>query len=308
MHSVYFDPDFEDGRRRAELYDGQLIVQSPSAATAALVRHAKAMIDEAFAGFDPRTAQYDLSVEDFVARFAPLKTAFIHDPRSLECLRAILAEGRCDPDETYIDVPRLRVATSDGYLTSGVAYAHHPHRDTWYAAPMAQLNWWMPIYDYAASAGMAFHPRYWERAVRNGSPAFDYYRWNSEGRAQAKQHVRSDTRAQPKAEEPLDLQPEVRLITRSGGVVLFSAAQLHSTSRNDSGMSRWSIDFRTVNLPDVIARRGAHNVDSGPSGTSLRDFVRMRDFAPMPEEVARAYDDREVVDGVLVYAGDRETL
>jgi hypothetical protein len=306
MHSIYFDPEFDDGRRRAELYDGQLIVRSLSPASAALVRHAKTMIQEAFGGMDPRTAQYDLSVEEFVARFAPLKTAFIHDPRSKECLRAILAEAHCDPDETYIDVPRLRVATSDGYLTSGVAYAHHPHRDTWYSAPVAQINWWMPVFDYASSAGMAFHPRYWERGVRNGSPSFDYYRWNSEGRAQAKLHVRSDTRVQPKSEEPLELQPEIRLIPRAGGTVLFSAAQLHSTSRNASGMSRWSVDFRTVNLPDVIARRGAPNVDSAPSGTSLRDFVKMRDLSPMPEDVARAYDDREATDGVLVYAGDGE--
>jgi hypothetical protein len=306
MHSIYLDPDFDDGKRRAELYDGQLIVRSSSLASAALVRHAKTMIQEAFSGMDPRMAQYDLSVEEFVARFAPLKTAFIHDPRSKECLRAMLAEAHCDPDETYIDVPRLRVATSDGYLTSGVAYAHHPHRDTWYSAPMAQVNWWMPIFDYDSSAGMAFHPRYWDRGVRNGSPAFDYYRWNSEGRAQARLHVRSDTRVQPKSEEPLELQPEIRVIPRAGGTVMFSAAQLHSTSRNASGMSRWSVDFRTVNLPDVVARRGAPNVDSAPSGTSLRDFVKMRDLSPMPEDVARAYDDRENNDGILVYAGDGE--
>jgi hypothetical protein len=307
MHSVYFDPAFEDGRRREELYDGQVIVRSPSPATAALVRHAKDMIHEAFAGMDPRTAQYELSVEEFVARFAPVKTAFIHDPRSRECLRAIMAEAGCDPDETYIDVPRLRVATSDGYLTSGVAYAHHPHRDTWYSAPLSQINWWMPIYDYASSAGMAFHPRYWDRGIRNGSSAFDYYRWNSEGRAQARQHIRSDTRVQPKPEEQLELQPEIRLIPRAGGTIIFSAAQLHSTSRNVSGMSRWSIDFRTVNLPDVVARRGAPNVDSSPSGTSLRDFVKMRDLSAMPEEVARSYDGREDVDGQLVYAGEGET-
>lgn len=304
MNSVYFDPAFGERRSLEVLYDGEIVVRSPSPATNAFVRHARAAIGEAFPGLDPLTAQYALEVEAFVDRFAPLKTSFIHDPRSRACIQAILSELGFDPDDTYIDVPRLRVATSDAYLTSGVAYVHHPHRDTWYSAPLAQLNWWMPLYDYDASAGMAFHPRYWSQPVRNGSGAFDYYRWNSEGRAQARQHVRSDTRRQPKAEEALELEPQLRLIPRAGGLVVFSAAQLHSTCENRSGRSRWSVDFRTVSLSDVMARRGAPNLDSQPSGTSLRDFVRLRDLAPLPDDVARAFDADAEVEGRLVYTGD----
>jgi hypothetical protein len=304
MKSVYFDPAFGERRSLEALYDGEIVVRSPSPASNAFVRHAREAIGAAFPGLDPLKAQYALEVEAFVDRFAPLKTGFIHDPRSRACIQAILNELEFDPDDTYIDVPRLRVATSDGYLTSGVAYVHHPHRDTWYSAPLAQLNWWMPVYDYETSAGMAFHPRYWSRPVRNGSSSFDYYRWNSEGRAQARQHVRSDTRRQPKPEESLELEPELRLIPRAGGLVVFSAAQLHSSCENRSGRSRWSIDFRTVSLGDVIARRGAPNLDSQPSGTSLRDFVRLRDLAPMPEDVARAFDADDEVAGRLVYTGD----
>lgn len=300
--NVLVDPDWSDRERLDALYDGDLIVRSPSAASGAFVAHARAMIVEAFAGLDPLTAQHELPVEGFAGRFAPLKTAFIHAPQSLDCIRAILAEAGCDPDETYIDVPRLRVATSHGYLTSGAAYAHHPHRDTWYSAPFTQINWWMPIWDYEPSAGMAFHPRYWSQGLRNGSHAFDYYRWNSDGRAQAHLHVRTDTRVQPKAEEDVELEPDVRIVPRAGGCVLFSAAQLHSTCRNVSGRSRYSVDFRVVNLSDVLARGGAPNVDSAPTGTSLRDFVRMRDLAPMPEEIAAAYDGRERIEGALVYA------
>jgi len=53
----------------------------------------------------------------------------------------------CDLDDTYLDMPRLRVVSSHGYLTTGMGYAHPPHRDTWYSAPMAQINWWLPTYD-----------------------------------------------------------------------------------------------------------------------------------------------------------------
>ncbi len=56
-----------------------------------------------------------------------------------------------------------RPPTGD-YLTSGIAYAFHPHRDTWYSAPFNQINWWMPVYDIRPDNAMAFHLRYWDRA------------------------------------------------------------------------------------------------------------------------------------------------
>ena len=34
----------------------------------------------------------------------------------------------------------LRTSTSDDYLTSGISYSFHPHRDTWYSAPFSQLR------------------------------------------------------------------------------------------------------------------------------------------------------------------------
>ena len=62
-------------------------------------------------------------------------------------------------------VRRMRSSTSDGYLTTGIAYAWHPHRDTWYSAPQCQINWWMPIYEIVSENAMAFHPRYFGEAV-----------------------------------------------------------------------------------------------------------------------------------------------
>ena len=75
-----------------------------------------------------------------------------------------------------------------------------------------------------------------------------------------------------------------------GGIVLFSGAQLHSTVPNTSGYTRYSIDFRTVNLDDVIDGLGAHNIDNASTGTSLRDFKRASDFADMSEAVVERYD------------------
>jgi hypothetical protein len=76
---------------------------------------------------------------------------------------------------------------------------------------------------------------------------------------------------------------------------------MHSTVPNTSGRARYSIDFRTVNLADSRAGSGAPNVDSRPTGTSLRDFVRGGDGAPMPEEVVQKYDNAPTAEGVLIY-------
>ena len=203
---------------------------------------------------------------------------------------------------TFLDVPRLRAVTSDAYLTSGVGYAHHAHRDTWYSAPLAQINWWVPIYPFTMESGMAFHPRYWSEPVENGSSEFNYYEWNRTSRANAAAHIKTDTRPQPKAKKPIELQPEIRYVTEPGGSILFSAAQMHSTVPNTSGRTRFSIDFRTVNLSDLKAGKSAPNIDSRPVGTSLRDFVRCADLEKMPEDVVAMYDNAPNQEGaVLVY-------
>jgi hypothetical protein len=305
MNTVYFDPGCGDDDRRSLLYGGQLLVSSPSSSTKALIDFASEMLEEAFAPHHPTEAQYHMPVERFVEVLAPVKPAFIHHPRTMALLRDVVDEIGCDVDDTYIDVPRLRCVTSGGYLTSGVGYAHHPHRDTWYSAPMAQLNWWLPIYPFASESSMAFHPRYWSEGVPNESETFNYYAWNAVGRKAAATQIKADTRKQPHATEPLELTPDVRVVCPPGGTIVFSAAQMHSTVPNTSGLARLSIDFRTVNARDLAVGRGAPNVDSRPTGTSLRDFRRARDLAAMPDELVAAYDIGDgPPDGVLVFQPD----
>jgi hypothetical protein len=72
-----------------------------------------------------------------------------------------------------------------------------------------------------------------------------------------------------------------------GGLLLFSGAQLHSSVPNTSGKTRFSIDFRTVHGGDVASRIGAPNVDSACTGSSLRNFFRVSDFAKLTEELIR---------------------
>jgi ectoine hydroxylase-related dioxygenase (phytanoyl-CoA dioxygenase family) len=183
----------------------------------------------------------------------------------------------------------MRTATHGGYLTAGLAYAFHPHRDTWYSAPMNQINWWIPMYEIEPANAMAFHLRYWSRPLRNGSAEYDYAKWTRESRQAAAQQVTSDTRPQPRPEEPLEVEPDVRVICPPGGILVFSAAHLHSTVPNTSGRTRFSIDFRTVNIDDVMDGRGAPNVDSACTGTTMGDYLRGTDLAHVPAELIDRY-------------------
>ena len=69
----------------------------------------------------------------------------------------------------------------------------------------------------------------------------------------------------------------------------FSAAQLHSSVTNMTGKTRFSIDFRTIARADAEAFLGAPNIDSACTGTALTDFLRVRDLAPLPENLVDRY-------------------
>src|SRR5690349_11831813 len=117
MDTLYFDSRVDDAERRRRLYRGQIFVFSPRPSTLALCDFARELIEEAFHPLDPQQAQHSLPVERFVEIVAPLKPRFIHHPRTLELLLDLLRDFT-DMEKTYFDVPRMRVATSDGYLNA----------------------------------------------------------------------------------------------------------------------------------------------------------------------------------------------
>ncbi len=301
MPVVYVDREISEAERLKALYSGDIFVYSPKPAAIKLVQHARGMIEDAFNGMDPERAQYEMPVEEFAAVLAKLKPAFIHHPDCKTFVSELLQELGCDPEKTHFDVPRMRSSTSDDYLTTGIAYAFHPHRDTWYSAPQCQLNWWLPIYPITGDNGMAFHPKYWDKGVKNNSYDYDYYNWNANNRADAAKHIKTDTRVQPKPQEPMELDPQIRIVSPPGGVTIFSGAQMHSSIPNASGVTRYSIDFRTVNIDDARNKRGAPNVDSSCTGTALRDFLRVTDLTRVPDEIADMYDEGARADGIKIF-------
>jgi hypothetical protein len=304
MGSVFFDTQIADDARRARLYAGDIFILSPSAGTRGLIALAKDMLEKAFAPHDPRTIHEHKSAEEVAAVLGKLKPQFIHHPECKTLIAQIMREHGVDLDKLYFDVPRLRSAYPSHFLSSGIAYAFHPHRDTWYSAPMCQLNWWLPVYPVEPDNAMGFYPRYFGEAIDNNSDIYNYYEWNEKSRTTASQHVKSDTRQQPKAQQ--ELQPvTVRFLPPPGGIIVFSGAQLHETVPNTTNNARYSIDFRTVHLDDVMARRGAPNIDSRCTGTTMRDYLRATDLSHLPNEAIALYDDESAKSASLLYFGDK---
>jgi hypothetical protein len=294
--NVLLDTTTDDDRRRTALYGGDVVLFPAIAAAMELVELAREYIADAFAPHDPTVAQYHLPVEEYARILGELKPAFIHDDRCKQLIPRVIEQVGGDPSLVHFDIPRLRTATAHDYLTSGIAYAFHPHRDTWYSAPQAQINWWFPVYEMEADNGMAFHPGYFARGLPNSSDTYNYYRWNLESRASASRHVGTDARVQPRITEEIDLGPDLRVVVPVGGGFAFSGQQLHSTVPNRTELTRYSIDFRTVHRGDLEAGRGAPRVDSHCTGTSLRDFLNGVDRSRLPEELIARYDDESALE------------
>ncbi|BCA54129.1 hypothetical protein W02_12690 [Nitrospira sp. KM1] len=302
MNTVYYDSSMSDDDRRQALFEGQLFVYSPRKSTLAFIEFARGLIREAFAPHDPESAQHLVSVEEFAEILIKLKPGFIHHPQSKALMRDIFTDMGCDLEKTYFDVPKMRSSTSDNYLTTGIAYAWHPHRDTWYSAPPSQINWWIPIFDIESNNAMAFHPAYWTKGVKNSSKGYNYYKWNLQHRGDhVGKFLKEDPRPLPKPIETVELDPQIRLIAPAGSIILFSGAQLHSSVPNTSGKTRFSIDFRVVNLDDAAAKKGAPNIDSECTGTTMRDYLRATDHAHIPNDIVTLYDDETSDSGELMY-------
>ena len=291
MANLFFDSKHDDATRRENLYGGAIYVYSPTKAGKELCEFAQECCKQNFKTENPNTAHRDTPVDDYVEILKKLKPEFIHHPRCKELLPALLKELNCNAEETYFDVPRLRTACPTEYLSSGMAYAFKPHRDSWYSTPMCQLNWWLPVYPVTEDNCMAFHLNYWDKPLRNSSAGFNYEDWNNVGRKQAHNQGKKDNRVQSEALEEVELDPQIRIVCEPGSVIVFSAAHLHSTVPNSTEFTRISIDFRTVHLMDLQKDQGAPNYDGESTGTTTRDYLRCSDLTNLPDSIITAHQN-----------------
>jgi len=291
--AVQFDQPVGGRIPRALVYGGAVNVTSPSPTSVAFAMFARELIGDAFGGRNPELARFDLLPADHAAILRSLTRRFTQHPESSRFVQALVTERGGDPETTYVGVPRLRACTGDEHLVAGLD-AWRPRRDTWCAAPLAQLNHWMPVYEIAEGDGIALHLEYFSQAIANDSAGYD--------------HAVGTSAPLPGPTETVNPFSASTFVTPVGGMLQFSGQHLYCSVPNDSDRTRFSIDFATVDVDDIRAGLGARNVDCRCTGSSIRDFVRAADLAPMPEDVVAMLDDRPETGGEPVYAPPTEPV
>jgi hypothetical protein len=262
---------------RQELYHGAVFLLEPTPATQRLVEDAGVALAHEL-GPDARLAQFRLGDEEFFTRVGRLRKLFYTAPEHHDAVRRVVSACGFDLARLAFDPLRLRVVTHRGHDNPRAAPIYYAHRDTWYAHSQAEITWWLPLHDVSAEETFVFYPDWFDRPVSNNSERFDYEAWTEHGASlrigwQDREHGRQHLYPGHVGE----LRPgrEVRFSARAGQLLLFAGAHFHQTCRNETGRTRFSIDFRTVDLKDHAQGRGAPNVDNRSTGSALVDYVRL---------------------------------
>jgi hypothetical protein len=300
MPAILTDPAIPAEELRQRLYSGDLVILTRLHALEEFVGYMRDELTALFAPYDPEHVHEHIEPADMAKILGQWKPRWIHAERSRELVRAIMVEAGFDPGHTYYDVPKPRTSFPSGHLTTGIAFAFPWHRDVWYSAPAQQINWWLPVFPVRETNAMSFDLASFDRAVPNTSADFDYYRNNAQRSATTKAAVGKEIQSRPGA---IGHAPSVDVIPlpAPGEVLLFSGAQLHSSIPNSSGLARYSVDFRSVDVRDLRARQGAPLADAYCTGTAIRDFVNVADESRFDEGLVRSLYGEPPEDAVLVF-------
>ncbi len=301
--TIYVDLDVPGDELRGTLFEGNLVILTKLQAVSDLVEYTREQLAELFSPYDPEQAHQHFDQTEMARMLGSWKPRFIHSGRSKTLVKEIITQAGFPAEHTHYDVPKPRTSFPVGHLTTGVAFAFPWHRDAWYSAPAQQVNWWLPIFAARPDNSMSFDLSSFDQPVPNTSGTFDYYQNNAVRLTTATQ-VGKEHQSRPGAVDHKPVQ-EVVALPAPGAVLLFSGAQLHTSIPNTSGRARYSIDFRTVDVRDLVAGRGAPLVDVQCTGTSIRDFHSVVDES--------AFDEQTVTQifgapppGVMLVFGDAE--
>ena len=297
--NILIDPGVSGDDLRRQLYSGHLVILTRLRALTDFVEYTREELIGLFKPYDPEHVHEQITPPEMAKILGRWKPRFIHSEKSRKLVRAIIQESGFPAEQTHYDLPKPRTSFPVGHLTTGVAFAFPWHRDVWYSAPSQQVNWWLPIFPVREDNAMSFDPRSFDQAVLNSSDTFDYYENNS-GRLTTATQVGKERQARPGA---LNHKPahELVILPSPGEVLLFSGAQLHASTPNTSGRARFSVDFRTVHVPDLLTGQGAPLVDVYCTGTAIRDFVNVADESSFDEQLVQDLFGTPPEDALLVF-------
>lgn len=269
----------EDGQRRESIYDGDLLVFKKVPPMEEFCAFTDALIREVFGTTDPVRAQFELDREKYLSRVETLQKRFRKDARAKDLFLAALGYVGVDLRRTFWDWLYLRVSPHgeehSGRRTAKLGF----HRDTWSSNVYAQTNWWAPIYSISPGRTIAFYGEYWGKPLKNTSA-----NWNLE-------EIRSGRSSAPLVPEPtetVNTASELRPVIEPGDLLCFSGAHLHASVPNSTGVARFSVEVRTVDVRDAAEEgRGAPNVDGEAPRVAKDWFRHVVDGTPLTAVVVK---------------------
>lgn len=260
-------PPGPDAARQA-VYDGAVFHCPASQASQGLAQAVYAEVQAAL-GPDPVHVHARAGFAAIYPALTQLRAGIAASPAYRQAMKDVMRAAGFDPDGYVLDDLRLRCVMHEGHLNDGAAKAYALHRDTWYGNPQSQINFWIPLHDVDERMTFTFYPGYFSRAIDNTSHGFDFLAWIEktgwQGAKNAPDHDYPRASARPDG-------AGATFAAQAGDVVVFSAAHLHETTPNASGLTRFSLDFRAVHAGDHARGLGAPNADNGSRPDALRAY------------------------------------
>lgn len=261
---------------RKALYEGRVFKLAPTSISMQLVADVQAILSSEL-GAEPRTAAARLGDEEHFARIGRVrKELFLGTNFHMAVLELLTDLGQIRADVAF-DPMRLRCVLDGGHENARAKAVYYPHRDTWYGHPKSLITVWVPLDDLSPEETFVFYPERFRTPVPNDSEIFDYDEWVAKGWGLKigwqSRNAGLEARYPGVIGDP-DPGPPVGFSCRRGEILLFSGAHFHRTLPQRFGRTRFSLDFRFVDLNDDAAGLGAPNVDCRARGSALRDYVR----------------------------------
>jgi hypothetical protein len=274
----------EAGVLHERLYAGQILLFRDLPAMHALVASARGLLERAFQPHSPPLIHAHLSVEQQAQIFAAAGKEFTRSAAVKDLWRDLFGSIGLDAQQLARDRLRLRFQpplASERTQTRGVMRSTVPfHRDTWGTNLYAQINWWAPVYPICEQRTMALYPALWDRPLRNTSASYDLQALVRLVAEKGRESITGEM-AVPELLESLEPAQAVPVVIEPGSVLVFSSAHAHAGVPNSSDQSRFSLETRTVWIPDVRSGRGAPNVDGAAHWMAPGFFYRVSDGQPL---------------------------
>jgi hypothetical protein len=258
------------------LYHGEVFLLPANPASLRAAEAINALLVEVF-GDNPREVHTRLDDRAFFEGTGSIRRVLFYDRHFHALTREVIAAAGFDPDEVAYDPMRLRAIKHDGHSNPRASPVYYAHRDTWYGHPQSMVTWWIPLDDLDTHETFVFYPAFFAREVPNDSEIFDYRDWIKEGpdlRIGWQQRDAGLTARYPQVTEVFDPGPELGFSCQRGQNLLFAGSQFHRTLPQDSGLTRFSVDFRLVHLGHHASGLGAPNADNRSRGSALKDYIQ----------------------------------